>query len=76
MLCKAGKIYIPIEYDEYFFQTSLDPFPLIRTYKYNSHNRKQNDYKCDCYLNNQLKKKIEDTKIGNFIRNDISSKNN
>jgi hypothetical protein len=56
MLCKADKIYIPIEYDEYFFQTSLDPFPLIRTYKYNSHNRKQNDYKCDCYLNKQSKK--------------------
>ena len=52
---KIGEIYTPIEYDEYFFQTNLDPFPLIRTYKYNSHNTRQNTYKYDCYLNLSLK---------------------
>jgi hypothetical protein len=38
---KIDEIYTPIEYDEYFFQTNSDPFPLIRTYKYNSHDTKK-----------------------------------
>ena len=70
---KIGEIYIPIEYDEYFFQTTLDPFPLIRTYKYNSHNRNQNDYKCDCYLNKHLK--ADNSKKDIYTINIISSKN-
>ena len=61
---KIDEIYTPIEYDEYFFQTNLDPFPLIRTYKYNSHNSKQNTYSTNNYLNNDI------------INNDNSINNN
>ena len=64
---KIGEIYTPIEYDEYFFQTNLDPFPLIRTYKYNSHNRKVNTYSFNNYLNNNVKN--EDDKINNSNNN-------
>ena len=52
---KIDEVYTPIEFDEYFFQTNLDPFPLIRTYKYNSHNAKQNTYHYKNYLNNHSK---------------------
>ena len=62
---KIDEIYTPIEYDEYFFQTTLDPFPLIRTYKFNSHNTKNNTYSNTNYLNNIY--------INN-INNDIDNK--
>ena len=48
------EIYTPIEYDEYFFQNILDPFPFIRTYKHNTHNRKKNTFSYNNYLNNYL----------------------
>lgn len=64
---KIDEIYTPIEYDEYFFQTTLDPFPLIRTYKFNSHNTKNNTYSNTNYLNNIY--------INNFDNdNDIDNK--
>ena len=53
---KIEEIYIPIEYDEYFFQNTFDPFPLIRTYKKNSHNPKNNTFSYTNYLNNYLQK--------------------
>ena len=51
---KIEEIYTPIEYDDYFFQNTLDPFPLIRTYKYNTHNTKENTFSYKNYLNNYL----------------------
>ena len=51
---KIEEVYTPIEYDEYFFQNNFDPFPLIRTYKYNTHNRKNNTFSYKNYLNNYL----------------------
>ena len=64
---KIDEIYTPIEYDEYFFLTTLDPFPLIRTYKFNSHNTKNNTYSNTNYLNNIY--------INNFDNdNDIDNK--
>ena len=48
---KIEEIYSPIEYDEYFFQNTFDPFPLIRTYKKNSHNPKNNTFSYTNYLN-------------------------
>ena len=51
---KIEEIYIPIEYDEYFFQNIFDPFPLIRTYKHNTHNCKNNNFSYINYLNNNL----------------------
>ena len=53
---KIEEIYSPIEYDEYFFQNTFDPFPLIRTYKKNSHNPKNNTFSYTNYLNNYLQK--------------------
>ena len=55
---KIEEIYTPIEYDEYFFQNTFDPFPLIRTYKHNTHNRKDNSFSYNNYLNNYLIFKI------------------
>ena len=51
---KIEEIYTPIEYDEYFFQNFFDPFPMIRTYKHNTHNRKNNTFSYNNYLNNYL----------------------
>ena len=82
---KIDEIYTPIEYDEYFFQTTLDPFPLIRTYKFNSHNPKNNTYSNTNYLNNiyinsidnddldNKDKTNEDKNFDNFNENAISS---
>ena len=87
---KIEEIYTPIEYDEYFFQNTFDPFPLIRTYKYNTHNRKENTFSYKNYLNNYLDEgntnnNNEDNKIKNkysnnnkllIINNDINNINN
>ena len=74
-IMKIDELYIPIEYDEFFFQTNSDPFPLIRTYKYNSHNTRQNTYKYDCYLNLSLKNKKDSNIINKNLINKISCKN-
>ena len=70
---KIEEIYIPIEYDEYFFQNTFDPFPLIRTYKHNTHNCKSNKFSYKNYLNNYL----EEQNLNNInINNNEITKNN
>ena len=73
---KIDEIYMPIEYDEYFFQSTLDPFPFIRTYKYNSHNSRQNTYSFYNYLNNHLKDEIANIDNSNKNLNNIQIINN
>ena len=68
---KIEEIYIPIEYDEYFFQNTFDPFPLIRTYKNNTHNRKNNKFSYKSYLNNYL----GEDNLNNGNSNNKSNKN-
>ena len=68
---KIEEIYIPIEYDEYFFQNSLDPFPLIRTYKHNTHNRKNNTFSFKNYLNNYLNEENNNKDIN--VKKDINN---
>ena len=70
---KIDEIYTPIEYDEYFFQTNSDPFPLIRTYKYNSHDTKKNTYSTYNYLNSYLEK---EEKIIDFSNKNLVEVNN
>ena len=72
---KIDEIYSPIEYDEYFFQTTLDPFPLIRTYKYNSHNTKKNAYSFYNYLNYNVKNDNDAKKNNNNSINNNSINN-
>ena len=71
---KIEEIYTPIEYDEYFFQNNLDPFPLIRTYKHNTHNSKDNSYSFNNYLNNYLYGQNADKKEES-IKNDNKNNN-
>ena len=76
---KIDEIYIPIEFDEYFFQTNSDPFPLIRTYKYNSHNNKNNTYSTNNYINsyleNEVNTAINSTKLLYSVNNNNHLKN-
>ena len=72
---KIEEIFTPIEYDEYFFQNTLDPFPMIRTYKHNTHNRKNNTFSYNNYLNNYLYGKNENNEKQKEKNNNILSNN-
>ena len=61
------EIYSPIENEEYFSQNLLDPFPLLRTHRYNSYNPKINKYfKNHFKNNNSFDNKINLKLIGNL----------
>ena len=71
----AVEIYSPIENEEYFLQNIFDPFPLLRTHKYNSYSKKINQYFYNHFHNPIFDNRINLNLIGNLPIENISSQN-
>ena len=70
----AIEIYSPIENEEYFLQNIDDPFPLLRTHKYNSYSKKINQYFYNHFHKPSLDNKINLNLIGNLPLETISNR--
>ena len=68
-------IYSPVEKEEYFLQNINDPFPLLRTHKFNSYSPKINHYFYNHLQNDSFDNSINVDIIGNLPMLNIVNEN-
>ena len=69
------EIYSPVEKEEYFLQNINDPFPLLRTHKYNCYSPKINQYFYNHSQNDSFDNSINLDLIGNLPMKNIANEN-
>ena len=69
------EIYSPVEKEEYFIQNIYDPFPLLRTHKYNSYTPKIKQYVYNHLQNESYDNQINIDLIGHLPMLNVANEN-